>query len=151
MTESEIIDNIYRKLAFVKVKCNTDKCKGVCCGGTVFSGVELERLIKSSEFKERVKERVLKGELMCPFLGKDDCRCGVYSLRPVVCRLMGCVKSGMMYCEYAQVENPLQEWEAGLIMADYFKTTGHVFISENEKNIKFMDEISYLIKKKEDK
>jgi hypothetical protein len=66
-------------------------CRGLCqlsCGPILMSRREWERICdRLGHVPEPTKEQASR--LVCPMLG-DDGKCGVYDIRPVVCRLWAC-------------------------------------------------------------
>lgn len=89
-----------QKLAAIYAQIPDVKCKGKCqqcCGPIGMSHAEFERI------RERVGERlrafgfgslgvgVCSKSLTCEFLTEKG-RCGIYDLRPVICRIWGATK-----------------------------------------------------------
>lgn len=66
------------------------KCKRLCqegCGPIQMSPFEWDRIVKRLGHKPKIVD---DGHLSCPMLAKDG-GCGVYHIRPLVCRLWGVV------------------------------------------------------------
>lgn len=80
------------------------ECKGLCqesCGPLEMSARERQRLaengIKLEERHAAVKRLMEGGEYTCPALTPEG-QCGVYEIRPLICRLWGMVEG--MPCEF---------------------------------------------------
>lgn len=76
-------------------------CQGKClesCGPIVMSRIEWKRILRHPVLKGK-KEPRMRPDFSCPFLVSE--RCGVYKIRPMICRLWGVVES--MPCHWGCV------------------------------------------------
>ena len=82
-----------------------------CCGPIFFSAWEWSQV--------RDKRQATSPDAKCPYVNTDG-RCDIYEQRPIVCRLFGTVKTGIMACPYGCIPaNPLTEEEVRRIATDW--------------------------------
>jgi Fe-S-cluster containining protein len=79
------------KLDAIYATLPTVACRGLCavaCGPIPMSTLEAERLRKADRARRAV---AIRNDLTCIYLTPAN-RCGVYPVRPLICRIWGCVK-----------------------------------------------------------
>lgn len=79
MTGSTGLEDLYARLP--KVECR--KLCGHTCGPIVMVEAEWERLVSVAGAREG------GDDLVCPYLERETGLCGVYEIRPLICRLGG--------------------------------------------------------------
>lgn len=105
------IDDLYDRLPNVRCK---GKCFVQCCN-IKMTKVEWERIKQHLGYTP-----VAKSIEVCPMLTKDK-RCGVYKIRPVICRLYGLVDGHRMRCPHGCVPDWwVDHEEAGRILEQSF-------------------------------
>jgi Fe-S-cluster containining protein len=94
----ERVDAIYANLPKIE-------CRGLCsnsCTAVPMSSFEWLRILARSGKVPTVRVRDAAGVGFCPLL-TDDRRCGVYDVRPLICRLWGVVDDPQMRCPHGCV------------------------------------------------
>lgn len=103
-----------------------DKCKGFCCGPVPVKKAEL------SDIKKYIKKQPvswcseLKNQLRyfgtCIFYDLDRNQCGIYSVRPSICKAFGHYKNMPCFKNVTAVSNKnyiVTENPVGLLSVDY--------------------------------
>lgn len=85
--EAELLA-IYASLPAIDCK---KRCHG-SCGPIVMSALEWDRVTSAHG------ERACDADLVCPYLERATGLCGVYQVRPLICRLWGATES--LRCEF---------------------------------------------------
>lgn len=96
------LDRLYARLP--RVACKR-KCQE-CCGPIVMSAAEWARIVERLGYAPTV----LAGGI-CPMLDRDEGKCTVHDIRPMICRLWGAADG--MRCEHGCLKGrPLSRSEA---------------------------------------
>lgn len=105
----------------------TFACKSgcnACCGLTVFSASERDEAAKLRPLEQWEPFQngfVLVGALAtmsCPMLTANGC--GIYEVRPVICRLFGAVDDPMLTCPHGGPKRKLTKQQGRVIQMDAF-------------------------------
>ncbi|MEZ4501994.1 MAG: YkgJ family cysteine cluster protein [Dehalococcoidia bacterium] len=95
-------------------------CRRLChtaCGPIVLTGLEADRIASVAGRREA------DADLVCPYLERESGLCGVYPLRPLICRLWGVTES--LPCQWGcEPERVLSDVEVGALIEDVLELAG---------------------------
>lgn len=89
----------------IPIHKNCTNC-GECCGAILVTKKEIDEIQRYLEKYPEVRQEASQREgkfLHCPFRDDEKYRCSIYSVRPLVCRLMGVCKG--MTCKNGNSAN----------------------------------------------
>ena len=108
----EPTDAVMAALEAVYASLPAIDCQRLChsaCGPIVMSGLESERIASTAGRREAADD------LVCPYLERESGLCGVYPLRPLICRLWGVTDS--LRCQWGcEPTRVLSDAEVGALM-----------------------------------
>jgi len=96
------------------------ECQRLChsaCGPIVMSALEADRIASTAGRREAAED------LVCPYLERESGLCGVYPLRPLICRLWGVTES--LRCQWGcEPSRVLSDAEVGTLIEQALELAG---------------------------
>lgn len=119
MNDSTKLAEIDQLTATIPVFKCVEGCTA-CCGPTMMSRLEMARIIKADgrtkkQIEAHAAANVKSGGCACPFLNLQG-KCGVYGVRPTICKAFGAVDHPRLKCPHAAPEKLMSAAEFKAIL-----------------------------------